>query len=114
MANPRSRWVRRGAEKPTVRATSLPWLSEIDQLIRQYDYRGERLSEAASDALDGSASRRELDDLIRRGFLQIVRYGRNKDGLVDDRWLCGRGWSVLLTAKAQAAFWPERRQVEAR
>ncbi|MGV3724295.1 MAG: hypothetical protein ACO1SX_25655 [Actinomycetota bacterium] len=100
----------RTAKKPTVRATSLQWLSEIDQLIRQYDYRGERLAEAASDALDGSASRRELDDLIRRGFLQVVRYGRDEGEPCCDRWLCGRGWSVLLTAKAQAAFWPERRQ----
>ena len=94
------------AKKPKIRASSMPILCELDWSIREYNYRGAGLFEAASDLFDSWLTRRELDDLIRRRFLLVVKYS---DGdVLGCRELCGSTWSVDLTKRAIRAFWPER------
>ena len=94
--------------KPRIRASSLPWLTAIDDAIRRHDIRGESLYQTASDVLDGWAERRELVDLCRRRLLTIVR--NELCDIVADRGreICGNYYSVLLTDRAIRAFWPDR------
>ncbi len=97
--------------KPTLSARSLKWVLEIDYHICRYDVRGpfERFHDVASDSLDGHAFLSELDDLIKRQFLDLIVYGRGEvDRLRTDRSLCGSTWSVNPTPKLIKTFWPER------
>ena len=94
---------------------SIQWVLEIDEYVRRYDIRGpfERFRDVASDALDSGAFRRELDDLIRRGMLTVVREGfddsRGRDALRDqDPRLCGTSWTVEPTLRMIQTFWPDR------
>ena len=93
--------------KPRLRAASIPILVALDRHIRDLDYRGHDLRHAASDRFDGWLYRRELDDLIRRRLLTVI-CDRDPDWNHYPRDLCGRGWSVDLTDRAIAAFWPDR------
>lgn len=94
-------------DKPKVDIASLRWLDAIDRYIRQYDIRGRTLPEAASDVLDGWAIRDELDDLVRRRLLTVVRY-RAFERDLPPSCLCGSDWSVHLTPRAIQTFWPKR------
>lgn len=87
---------------------SLFWLREIDEFIRECDLCGERLRDhAASDVLDGYATRSELDDLIRRRLLTVIHYDDDESPPIR-RELCGSTWSVDLTERAVRALWPHR------
>jgi hypothetical protein len=96
--------------KPRVNVRSVPWLLCIDESIRRWRVRGrDNLRQAASDVLDGWATRAELDDLIRRRFLAVVPH----DEITEiDRMrepLCGSTWTVDLTERGMRTFWPSRR-----
>jgi hypothetical protein len=105
----------RRSVKPTIRHSSVRWLDAINEYVREYGCRGDALRLAASDVLCGWAEREELDDLIRRRFLQVIRFSAVE---LKDEWgefaeipspeLCGRGWDVVLTERAVKVFWPER------
>lgn len=91
-------------KKPKITLASIRLLCEIDKYVRQYDVRGYYLYQAASDVLDGSVNRSEIDDLVRHKLLTIV-YDRNGRPAAS---LCGDGWTVGLTARAMTIFWPGR------
>lgn len=108
-------------EKPRLRASSAKWICEIDNHIRSCNIRGpvERFRDAASDALDGYALRSELDDLIRRGFLTVCRYGFDDSMGRDinrdrDPKMCGTSWTVDTTPKLIRTFWPDRLHARSR
>lgn len=104
---PRRRYERLAIMKPKINAKSARFLCMIDRLIKLYDIRGpQRLRDAASDALDGYALRRELDDLVRRRFLDVIPTGERAGDRGSD--LCGTNWTVDLTERAMIAFWPKR------
>lgn len=99
--------------KPRISSKSIPWLVEIDRHVRQFDVRGAaaNMADIACDVLDGWATRDEIDDLVRRGFLAVVRYRRSEcDGWLweMDRRTCGTRWSVVATEKMLRTFWPDR------
>ncbi|MBK1670416.1 hypothetical protein CKO28_20540 [Rhodovibrio sodomensis] len=96
-------------KKPRLNQRSLPWLIEIDEALRDPKaYRGDPRP-AASDALDGHATRAELDELIRRRFLEVIPAPEEKPYWpVEYRERCGTVWSVQLTPRAVRTFWPER------
>lgn len=87
-------------------AACTPWLVAVDAYVRRYDIRGASLPAAASDVFDGWLVRDELEPLIRRRLLTIVhdRFGPHDAGI----GLCGSGYTVYLTARAIACFWPGR------
>jgi hypothetical protein len=86
-------------------------LDRIHRYIREYDVQGRELPNAASDVLDGAVDREEIDDLVKRRLLEIVRY--EKDEGYCGR-LCGDSFTVCLTKRAIAAFWPGREVERAR
>lgn len=105
----------RRASRAVIGTRSIPWVLKIDACIREYNIRGpfERFRDVASDALDSSALRSELDDLIRRRMLTVVRHGFDdslgRDPLRDqDSRFCGAGWSVDPTPRMIQTFWPDR------
>lgn len=83
--------------KPRVRPESFLILARIARYIQQYGIEGKALDRAASDELDGSVTRAELDDLIRRKFLRVWR---DRTGPVDAESICGRSWTVQLTGRS--------------
>jgi hypothetical protein len=87
--------------KPRVKLHSFRLLCQIDSFIRRYDVKGNKLPTVASGVLDGAVSRHEVDELIRKGLLRIVRDG---NGHGDP----GEGYTLYLTEKAMGAFWPRR------
>jgi hypothetical protein len=89
-------------KKPKIRASSAKWFNEIDRYIRQYNLQGEMVTHAASDVLDGWATREELTDLIKGRLLRVIRFSRDRDSI------CGGSWTVGLTDKAIRIFWPDR------
>jgi hypothetical protein len=90
--------------RPKLTLASVRLLCEVDRYIRQYDIRGPILEHAASDQFDGSYDRDELDELIRKRFLSVLRYDQDKDCI-----LCGSSFTVELTSRAIALFWPDRK-----
>lgn len=88
---------RRAVGKPRVRPESFLILARIARYIEQYKVTGKTLSRAASDELDGSITRAELDDLITRKFLRVWR---DRTGPVDPDSICGRSWTVELTHRS--------------
>lgn len=101
--------------KLKINAKSIPWLLEIDEHVRRCNIRGplNRFTDIAADPLDGWAMRHDLADLIRRGFLKVIRYGFDdslrRDPMRDaDQRRCGTSWSVNPTPKMIKTFWPER------
>ena len=96
--------------KPKINEKSLPWLREIDAFVRELDLTGSSLREhAGGDALDGRATRAELDDLIRRRLLKVVPMPEEKPECPPEiRDRCGTTWSVDVTERAVRAFWPDR------
>lgn len=102
-------------QKPRLSAVSLKWVAAIGDHIRACNVRGplERFRDVAADALDGRALRGELDDLIRRRMLEVIRYGyddsRGRDpARLMDSEVCGTCWSVNPTEKFIRAFWSDR------
>lgn len=85
------------ADKIRISAKSLPWLIAIDEQVRRYG--GKHMEHVAADILDGWATRKELDDLIRRRLLAVVPYFDNMD-CPFSRDGCGGHWSVDLTPRA--------------
>ena len=79
-------------------------MANVDHYIRQYDIKGNRLSDAASDELDGAVTRDEVDELVRRRLLRIVKFD-NKCGQSE---ACGSNWTVAQTDRAMTKLWPER------
>jgi hypothetical protein len=92
--------------KPRIRASSVRWIAAIDRYIRRIDLRGEYLHHAASDKLDGHATREELMDLLRRRFLNLIPHGPSD--CFGDGTICGSRWTVALTDRAMRTFWPDR------
>ena len=90
--------------KPKMKLHSLLLLSEIDRYIRAYDVHGYNLISAASDVLDSAVFRHEIDDLLRRRLVCIIKDGCG-DG-VDP----GDGYTLHLTSRAVTAFWAARSQ----
>lgn len=89
--------------KPRIPARCARFLAEIDNYIHRYNVRGQALPSAAADVLDGWATRAELEPLIRRRLLSVIRYGeRPAEGA------CGWEFSVHLTPRAMNALWPDR------
>lgn len=88
---------RRAVGKPRVRPESLIVLARIARYIEQYQLKGDALKQAASNELDGSVTRAELDDLIRR---KLLRVWRDRSGSVDPNSICGRSWTVRLTPRS--------------
>lgn len=95
------------SHKVRMRPHSYALLCAVDDYIRKHDLRGEILSHAASDVLDGAVTRTEIDDLVRRRLLDIYRDGGGPPG---DPENCGTGWTVGLTERAMRALWPDRAQ----
>ena len=104
--------------KPRISAKSVEILRQIDRYVRQCNMRGGmlRFHGAAADVCDGLFTRAELDDLIRRRFLDMVHYTRSEAGLPEE-WaekaiwsgsICGRLWSVNPTERMIRTFWPDR------
>lgn len=89
--------------KPRMALHSVRLLAEIDNYIRSYNIRGESLTWAASDVLDGAVFNHEIEDLIRRRYLRVVREWRSPC-----RDHCGDSWTVRLSARAMRLFWPAR------
>jgi hypothetical protein len=100
---------RRAVGKPRVRPESLLVLARIARYIERYQLKGDALRNAASDELDGSVTRGELDDLIRR---KLLRVWRDRTGPVDPDSICGRSWTVSLTPRSTplvvAPHWKQR------
>lgn len=94
--------------KIRVSVASLALLAEVHEYIDQFDIRGETLSHAASDVLDGLVTREEVDDLVRRRLLSVVPYDEPDEYDRERSALCGTTWTVSLTPRAMAALWPER------
>ena len=92
--------------KPRINANSVKYIDRIDQYIKQYDLRGADLLSAASDELDGAVYREEVEDLVRRKLLTIIRY--EDDQMFGNDNLSGFTWSVSLTERAIHIFWPNR------
>jgi hypothetical protein len=89
-------------------AKSFSLLLQIDEYIREYDIRGRWLPSAASDVLDGSVHNPEIADLFR---LRLITRIIDQPPLQEcDE--CGDSWTVHLTDKAIAIFWPERNDNE--
>lgn len=88
-----------------IRASSCRWLWLIDENIRRYNYQSWNLPCAASDVLDGLATRAELKDLIARRVLAVIKIPRGEGA---PHGLCGSTWTVDLTALGIATFWPDR------
>lgn len=82
---------------------SIRILSRIDEYIRQYNVRGDNLPGAASDELDGAVFRFEVDELIRKRLLAVIR---DRRGYGDDP---GESYTLYLTPRAIRMFWPERK-----
>lgn len=91
--------------KPRIKAESMQYLVKIDEYIREYDLRGEALLNAASDELDGAVYREEIDDLVRRKLLSVIKF---TDEIIWDGHICGYRWTVVLTPRAINLFWPAR------
>lgn len=97
---------RRRTTKPRIPAACAPMLVAVDAYVRRYEVRGQSLADAASDVFDGWLIREELEPLIRRRLLAIVHDGCGPyDGGIG---LCGSGYTVRLTDRAQRSFWPDR------
>jgi hypothetical protein len=100
---------RRAVGKPRVRPESLLVLARIARYIERYQLKGDALRKAASDELDGSVTRAELDDLIKRKLLQVWR---DRTGPVDPNSICGGSWTVRLTRRSTplvvAPHWKQR------
>lgn len=89
----------------------------IDEYVKQHNLRGRALIEAASDVLDGDILREDLDTLVRKRLLGIVRFKKTErndllchiahrnSGLES---VCGTFFTVDLTDLAIRRFWPER------
>jgi hypothetical protein len=92
--------------KPRINANSVKYITRIDQYIQQYDLRGADLLSAASDELDGAVYREEIEDLVRRKLLTVIRY--EDDQMFGNDNLSGFTWSVSLTERAIHIFWPNR------
>ena len=60
-------------QKPRLSAPSYALLVRIADYIVRYDLRGSELPGAAPDVLDGLVSRLEIDELVRKKILSIVR-----------------------------------------
>lgn len=106
---------REAMKKPRLRVSSARWIWAIHENIVACKIRGrlDRFHDVAADVLDGRAIRKELDDLIRRGMLKVVRHGFDdslgRDPLRDSEpLLCGVGWSVNPTERLIRTFWPDR------
>lgn len=101
---------RKPSEKPTrkprIRASSVRWIVAIDRYIRRINLRGPNLYHAASDELDGHASREELMDLLRRRYLNLIPH--EPSDRFGDGTICGSRWTVALTDRAMRIFWPDR------
>jgi len=93
--------------KPRINANSVKYIDRIDQYIKQYDLRGTALLSAASDELDGVVYREEVEDLVRRKLLTIIRYDTD-DYMFGNDNLSGFTWSLSLTERAIHIFWPNR------
>lgn len=93
-----------------VSAKSVPILSQIHHHIVMCNVRGDlsRFRDVASDACDGHFYRDELDDLVRRRLLVVVRYNDNDAANRFDKRLCGSTWSVEPTPQLVTALWPDR------
>lgn len=78
-------------------------LREIDDYVVRCDCRGESLRSAASDVLDGWATKDELRPFFRQKLLTIIPTGER---IGTD--LCGDAWTVALTPRAIRIFWPDR------
>lgn len=99
--------------KPRISATSIPILARIDRYIRECNMRGsmQRFHGAAADVCDGYCTRAEVDDLVRRRFLEVVVYSKWEVGcdiVWENRGLCGTSWSVNPTERLIRTFWPDR------
>jgi hypothetical protein len=94
---PQMTTTRRAVGKPRVRPGSFLILERIARYIQNSGLEGKALKNAASDELDGSVTRRELDDLIRR---KLLRVWRERSGSVDPESICGRTWTVTLTPRS--------------
>jgi hypothetical protein len=96
-------------QKPRLSVSAYALLSRVDEYIVRYDLNGPRLSDAASDVLDGLVSRCEIDELVRKKILSIVRYEPvNKYSQSNFDTDCGRTWTVVLTKRAISKLWPSR------
>ena len=103
------------AWKIRIAVRSIPLLAELDEHIRRCGIEGplSRFRDIASDCFDGAYVRAELDDLIRRRLLYVVRHGfddsMGRDPSRDsDPKLCGVGWSVNPSDALVLALWPGR------
>lgn len=95
--------------KPRLRPHSIELLNRVDSCIRTYDVRGQALVQAASDELDGAVTRDEIDELVRKGLLTVVRDGRSEFPGAPYAQICGGdGYTVHLTEDAVAHFWSDR------
>ncbi|MFK4705560.1 hypothetical protein ABIC83_002399 [Roseateles asaccharophilus] len=95
------------ASLATMSAVSLNFLSRIEGYVAQNDLRGEDLPSAASDVLDCLAIRSELDELIDRRLLSVVKLARG-DTIWPGDSCGGTRYTVDLTKNAVRLFWPDR------
>jgi hypothetical protein len=93
-----------------VSAKSLPILAQIHRHVEMCNVRGDlqRFRDVASDSCDGHFYRDELDDLVKRRLLTVIRYDDNDPAGRFDRRLCGSTWSVDPTERLVRGLWPDR------
>lgn len=96
------------AKKPRIPALWCPVLCEIDEYIRRYDIRGERLKDAASDVIDSWLTRKEVAPMFRRRLLALVPLNPHDCDPREDQTLCGTSWTVDMTPRLMCALWPDR------
>lgn len=88
--------------------TTIEALVEIDRYIREGDCRGDGLRQAASDVLDGWATKEDLQTFFRQKLMVIVDLGPFYEFPPECDKMCGQRWTVDLTDRAMRIFWPDR------
>lgn len=96
--------------KPRLTLAEARILCEVDEAVRRGAYAsGYGLEMVFSDVHDGNLYRGEIDGLIKQRLLRILRFGRrgeHPDFCDCDHRLMGHTWTVDLTDRAMAIFWP--------
>lgn len=98
-----------------ISAKSMRFLAELHEFVVRRNVRGDltRFRDIASDRFDGHYYRLELDDLISRRLLTVIRHGFDdslgRDPMRNgDPKLCGFGWSVDPAERLVRTLWPDR------